>query len=92
MQQFNRLKMQQIANYRYSCFKTRWDGDEESEDTKCFIFSLSGENGKNKNDWKLKSQGQPADPDLPVKWPLKRCVRVCVLLINDAKYERRREN
>jgi len=38
-------------------------------------FDLSCKDAKNKDDWRLRIKGQPANPGLPEKWPLKR--RVC---------------
>ena len=40
-------------------------------------FGLSCEDAQDEDDLRLKIKGQPANPDLPGKWPLKQCV--CVL-------------
>ena len=54
--------------------KTWWDcvkADMES-------FGLSREDAQDRDYWRLRIKGEPANPGLPGKWPLKRCVVWCV--------------
>jgi len=41
-------------------------------------FGLSREDAQDGDYWRLRINGEPANPGLPGKWPFKRCVCVCV--------------
>jgi len=43
-------------------------------------FGSSRTDAQDKDQWRQRNKGEPANPDLPGKWPLKRraCVRVWV--------------
>ena len=47
---------------------TWWDCDNMKS------FDLSHEDAQHKDDWRLRIKGQPANPGLPGKWPLKLCL------------------
>jgi len=36
-------------------------------------FGLFCEEAQDKDDWRLRIKGQPANPGLPGKWPLQQC-------------------
>ena len=53
--------------------KTWWDCGKADKES----FGLSHEDAQDSDYWRLGIKGEPANPGLPGKWPLKRCV--CVI-------------
>ena len=45
-------------------------------------FGLSNEDAQDRDYWRMRVKGEPANPDLPGKWPLKRCLCVCIFQVN----------
>ena len=54
--------------------KTWWDCVKADMDS----FGLSREDAQYRNYWRQRIKGEPANPGLPGKRPLKWCVCVCV--------------
>ena len=57
--------------------KTWWDCIKANMES----FGLSREDAQDRDYWRLRIKGEPANPGLPGKGPLKRCVCVCVCVM-----------
>jgi len=44
-----------------------------------YSFDLSHEDIQDREEWRQRISGEPANLHVPGKWPLKQCVCMCVL-------------